>query len=235
MGSFDVLNLKNSLAAPHFLEASAGTGKTFAIEHIVVRLLLDEQVNLRSDEILLVTFTRAATRELKSRLRHNIQKALEGLVEKTSLFPYLEEIAQDLEKRSRVIKRLQEALFSFDQMQIFTIHGFCHQMLSLYPFDAGIRLHKGNIEESSHKEVMREQIIDCLRTDLTKELFHKHQIHQMLKHARYDLEYMVSKILSLIEQGGEFPKIDFYQESLEKFTEAIGELKKSSFKRKKSS
>ena len=57
-----------------FLEASAGTGKTFAIEHIVVRALLESSQPLTIDKILIVTFTRAATRELKHRVKKNLIK-----------------------------------------------------------------------------------------------------------------------------------------------------------------
>jgi exodeoxyribonuclease V beta subunit len=52
------------------IEASAGTGKTFTISALVTRLIADEGVNL--DEILVVTFTRAATAELRSRVRKRI-------------------------------------------------------------------------------------------------------------------------------------------------------------------
>ncbi len=66
MPGFNVLDPDLPLFKNHFLEASAGTGKTFAIENIVLRLL---QEGLSLDEILVVTFTRAATVELKERIR----------------------------------------------------------------------------------------------------------------------------------------------------------------------
>lgn len=69
MRGFDVLDPDLPLFENRFLEASAGTGKTFAIENLVVRLL-EEGVSL--DEILVVTFTRAATVELKERIRSRL-------------------------------------------------------------------------------------------------------------------------------------------------------------------
>src|SRR5579872_1501341 len=75
MQRFDVLSRQLNIRGSHLLEASAGTGKTFAIEHLVIRLLLEGKDPLLLEEILVVTFTRAATRELKNRIHGNLQKA----------------------------------------------------------------------------------------------------------------------------------------------------------------
>ena len=72
MKNFDILNPKTPILGNHFLEASAGTGKTFAIEHLVARLIKDEGFVL--DEILVITFTRAAVRELKIRIRQTLKE-----------------------------------------------------------------------------------------------------------------------------------------------------------------
>ena len=87
------------------IEASAGTGKTYTIENLVVRILEEKDVLL--DKILLVTFTEKATSELKNRIRENIKRELcnsEITVSKA--------------------KRLNEALVNFDSASIYTIHGF---------------------------------------------------------------------------------------------------------------
>ena len=76
MSSFNILAKETILESRLFLEASAGTGKTFAIEHLVVRLLVETTATL--EEILVVTFTRAATRELRERIRANLEKAIQG-------------------------------------------------------------------------------------------------------------------------------------------------------------
>ncbi|HNA62003.1 MAG TPA: UvrD-helicase domain-containing protein, partial [Rhabdochlamydiaceae bacterium] len=75
MSSFDILAKERPLEPRLFLEASAGTGKTFTIEHLVVRLLQETSVTL--EQILVVTFTRAATRELKERIRANLDKSVQ--------------------------------------------------------------------------------------------------------------------------------------------------------------
>lgn len=107
MKSFDILSTETQILGKRFLEASAGTGKTFAIENLVLRLILEAGLTL--DRILVVTFTRAATRELKTRIRLLLEK-----------------------------NGLDQVLLSFDHAQIFTIHGFCQRMLQEFAFEAGI-------------------------------------------------------------------------------------------------
>lgn len=110
MLGFDVLDPLLDLRRSYFLEASAGTGKTFTIENIVVRLL---QEGLEIDQILVVTFTRAATLELKMRIRRNLEE-----------------------------KKLTKALLAFETAKIFTIHGFCFHTLTEYAFETGFPLNQ---------------------------------------------------------------------------------------------
>lgn len=93
--------------------ASAGTGKTYTLEQLVLRLLCDGHATL--DQILLVTFTEKAAGELKSRLR-----------------TALEARAQDKPEDRR---KLQAAIDSFDQAAISTIHGFCQRVLQEHAFE----------------------------------------------------------------------------------------------------
>ena len=82
MKTFNVLNRTLKLHQHYLLEASAGTGKTFSIQNIVVRLLIEAtetQAPLSLSQILVVTFTRSATRDLKRRIRSNIEQAVELL------------------------------------------------------------------------------------------------------------------------------------------------------------
>lgn len=127
---FDCLSPKSPLFGPHLLEASAGTGKTFAIEHVFVRLILQE---IPLEEILVVTFTRAATRELKTRIRSNLERALQSISEGSPLWPYLDPFMNS----DQASFSLSQALKGFDQAQIFTIHGFCFRMLKEFAFETG--------------------------------------------------------------------------------------------------
>jgi exodeoxyribonuclease V beta subunit len=106
------------------IEASAGTGKTYTIEHMVIDLLLGDD-ELRISQILIVTFTERATFELTARIR----KLLQGIVDADPQLlakPYDE--AWEIGKKER--RRLQKALSSFDMAPIHTIHGFCHRVLT---------------------------------------------------------------------------------------------------------
>jgi len=141
MQRFDCLAKECPLWGPHLLEAAAGTGKTFAIEHIVVRLIL---AGVELEKILVVTFTRAATRELKQRIRANLQKALDALKTGETTWEYLQEYRDN----TRSLSFLQSALEIFDHCQIFTIHGFCYRQLSEFAFDIGLGLTLPNPDES---------------------------------------------------------------------------------------
>lgn len=85
MKEFNILDRNLSIFGPHFLEASAGTGKTFAIEHLVARLILETKDPIAMEQILIVTFTREATRELKRRIRQNLQCLYKDLREKMQI------------------------------------------------------------------------------------------------------------------------------------------------------
>ena len=136
MESYNCLDPNIKLWGHHFLEASAGTGKTFTIEHIVMRLLLEKDA-VDIDQILIVTFTRAATRELKQRIQNRLREGLKSLQQDVAKYPYLN---LDKQCKTLAIDRLNLALSCFDKAQIYTIHSFCHRMLAEYGFDAGILL-----------------------------------------------------------------------------------------------
>ena len=112
------------------IEASAGTGKTFTIEHLFVELLRSAPITI--DQILVVTFTEKATAELRSRIRRLIEDVLQGrsLVEPLS---ESQRITIDAEAQLRLERSL-----AFDRASIFTIHGFCQRMLSELAFLTGM-------------------------------------------------------------------------------------------------
>jgi len=113
------------------IEASAGTGKTFTLEHLVLDLLITGRAKI--EEILVVTFTDAATRELRERVRALIRKICDG---KGDIEPG-ENTALSWTIDDAVRGRLREALFRFDGAAISTIHGFCQRVLSEQAFYGG--------------------------------------------------------------------------------------------------
>ncbi len=118
------------------IEASAGTGKTYTIAGLVVRLLLELDIPI--EKILVVTFTEAATEELRSRIRQEIVNAREAFRTGESKSDFLRALCSGLKERAaEMIARLDLALGSFDQASIFTIHGFCQRMLKDRAFESG--------------------------------------------------------------------------------------------------
>lgn len=113
--------------AHHVVEASAGTGKTFLIEHRVVDLLLRTECTI--DQLLIVTFTEKATAELRMRIRRlldTVLKTKQHTAEETEPHWLIDSDARH---------RLAGALFNFDAAPIHTIHGFCQRVLVDNAFD----------------------------------------------------------------------------------------------------
>ncbi|MBE2259218.1 MAG: exodeoxyribonuclease V subunit beta [Rhodobacteraceae bacterium] len=124
------------------IEASAGTGKTWNICGLYLRLLLEQ--GLETQQILVVTFTNAATAELRQRLRARIVDVLAWLRnETTASDAFVARLVAAVEAnasvdRQRLRTLLEAALHTFDEAAVFTIHGFCQRALSDTPFAAGL-------------------------------------------------------------------------------------------------
>ncbi len=131
--NFDLLS--TPLLEANLIEASAGTGKTYAITGLFLRLLVERNLSLK--EILIVTFTEAATQELKYRIRTRLRQAIKVFSGERSDDIFLNDLAQRNKDSSSVPGILKEALRGFDQAAIFTIHGFCRQMLQRHAFESG--------------------------------------------------------------------------------------------------
>lgn len=117
------------------IEASAGTGKTFTIAAVVTRLVAEEGLPL--ERILVVTFTRAATAELKDRIRRRMVSTLSALrgSHAGSVDDHVRVLLDDgRDRQSEYADRLEEALTHFDRAQIFTIHGFALRLLEKLGF-----------------------------------------------------------------------------------------------------
>ena len=112
------------------LEASAGTGKTYTLVGILLRLLLEGQIE-RLDQALVVTFTKAATEELKTRLRAALVRARAAITRQDA-----DGFFAGLAQRPGADAKLQRALEDFDQAPIATIHGFCKRLLDEAAFES---------------------------------------------------------------------------------------------------
>ena len=147
------LPLTLPLRGSRLIEASAGTGKTWTIAALVVRLVLGhgrsaEQAPLRPflpSEILVMTFTRAATRELADRIRNRLAEAArcfaaeEGSAQDSG-DDFLRALRADYPigtTRREAAWRLAAAAEAMDDAAIHTIDAWCHRMLREHAFDSG--------------------------------------------------------------------------------------------------
>ena len=161
------------LLGKRLIEASAGTGKTYTIANLYLRLLLadfqfEQQLGQQSekgsnlclqpvDRILVVTFTRAATEELRGRIRDRIRELYEdvlrleqenenqidaefkALILRTQDNFYSDDpYDQEQSKKLKLTDWLQANLTQMDESSVFTIHGFCQRILKQFAFDSGV-------------------------------------------------------------------------------------------------
>ena len=131
------------ISGVHLIEASAGTGKTFTITRLFLRLILE---GYSASEILILSFTNAATQELQERIRKLLQQCLQenqvlklqGEGQDASRLKKEEgqDISQLLQnyKTEESARYLRKALENFDDINIHTIHAFCRHILSEQAF-----------------------------------------------------------------------------------------------------
>ena len=136
------------LRGSHLIEASAGTGKTWTIAALYVRLVLGHGDAgsapvrpLLPQDVLVMTFTRAATRELSDRIRARLTEAAQvfrGLVETGDDFLLqLREAYAPGEPREQAAYRLALAAQAMDDAAVYTIDAWCQRMLREHAFDSG--------------------------------------------------------------------------------------------------
>ena len=152
------------------IEASAGTGKTYTLAALYLRLLLglgnrpehcpensslnspadgfehsplnspeaeNKQMPLGVEQILVVTFTEAATQELRDRIRQRIREARKAFLAGQSDDPLLARLLEHTTAHQDKARLLELAAAEMDQAAIFTIHGFCQRMLKQHAFESG--------------------------------------------------------------------------------------------------
>jgi exodeoxyribonuclease V beta subunit len=132
------------LSGNHLIEASAGTGKTYSITGIFLRMILER--NMKPSQILILTFTEAAAAELKDRCRAVLRKALtmaEACVANPHFMPgenedaFIFSVIQNQGNPAQAQTLLREALLDLDSADISTIHSFCQKALKRYAFETG--------------------------------------------------------------------------------------------------
>ncbi|CAJ1776979.1 RecBCD enzyme subunit RecB [Aeromonas dhakensis] len=145
--------LRFPLHGERLIEASAGTGKTYTIAGLYLRLLLGHgplieegadagqasahERPLSVTEILVVTFTEAATAELRGRIRGRIHEARLAFMRGQSGDALLTQLLAEVEDHELAARRLLAAERQMDEAAVFTIHGFCQRMLKQNAFESG--------------------------------------------------------------------------------------------------
>ncbi|MGY3969767.1 exodeoxyribonuclease V subunit beta [Aeromonas enteropelogenes] len=145
--------LRFPLHGERLIEASAGTGKTYTIAGLYLRLLLGHgpvieegadagqpsahERPLSVTEILVVTFTEAATAELRGRIRGRIHEARLAFMRGQSGDALLAQLLAEVEDHELAARRLLAAERQMDEAAVFTIHGFCQRMLKQNAFESG--------------------------------------------------------------------------------------------------
>jgi|GEM_PF-3162549 len=169
MNKFNIQN-KDLLSGINIIDASAGTGKTFSMALIVLKLILEKDPPINIDQILAVTFTKAATHELKARIRSFIRIAYEytEAVLKNKTYDHenttLTSLVDSIGNKKDVLKKLNYALLWLDEAPIFTIHSFCQRTIKEYafelnaPFDPSIVTDQHEIEEEIFNDLTRKEI-----------------------------------------------------------------------------
>ena len=161
---------KLSLNKHAVIQASAGTGKTYTVERLVLRYLLqaDTQTGTpkyKLDDILLVTFTEKATGELKERIRSFISAAVDELREHNAQAHELTLPAgpeDNVLPPELLLPHLESQLQSFDRAQIFTIHGFCSKVIKEHAFYCNMPM---QMQMTDGKEIMTRVLRDYLNSD----------------------------------------------------------------------
>lgn len=153
------------LTGTRLIEASAGTGKTFTISALVLRLLLGDDPQrepLNIEQILVVTFTEAATAELRGRIRARIHRARLDFLRGYSDDFLTRHLIEKADHRVAIAERLLQAEQNMDQAAVFTIHGFCQRMLKEHAFESGIAFESEFL--TSESTLRLRAVEDCWRS-----------------------------------------------------------------------
>lgn len=147
--------LRLPLQGERLIEASAGTGKTYTIAALYLRLLLGLGGTaafprpLSVEELLVVTFTEAATAELRGRIRANIHELRIACLRQSTDNPLYASLLEEIADKQQAAQWLLLAERQMDEASVFTIHGFCQRMLSLNAFESGMLFEQQLIEDES--------------------------------------------------------------------------------------
>lgn len=165
MQKFDVK--KVALSGKNLIEASAGTGKTYSIAVLVMRLLVETELKIK--ELLLVTFTDAAVAELDERVRLFLRSAYRYLQTNAEMKDaLLQEILDEALKtgsREVIAQKLKDSIVLLDELEISTIHGFCNRTQQQFAFETNQLFDKELIKDD--RELIDQAVFEYWRSNVT--------------------------------------------------------------------
>lgn len=218
--NFDVT--KVPLEGKNLIEASAGTGKTYSVAIMVLRLILEKEI--RINQILMVTFTKAAVAELEERIRRFVrlgQRYAEGedIGDDT-----IKNIVQSVSREKGldyVREKLKSAVINLDETAVLTIHSFCQQTLTEFAFETNQLFNSEMLSDLS--PVLEEATQQFWREHITG--MDKNLLSQMLTHG-----LSIASIMDVVKNQLDgklfysFDKEAEYQFSTEKQLELLKEI-----------
>ncbi|MGR9073371.1 MAG: exodeoxyribonuclease V subunit beta [Gammaproteobacteria bacterium] len=204
------------LKGANLIEASAGTGKTYAITQLVLRFVVECDIPL--DQQLIVTFTNAATEELKSRIRSRLAEARRVLSAKAeggdeTLVKWARRLTVE---RSLALRRLELALLDIDRAGIFTIHGFCQRVLREHAMESGQLFDSELVEDID--EIRRQVADDFWR----EQVYLRSPLEASVLTARFPTpDDLLESVASVGRRAAVFPAAPDLNESLRQLPSAV--------------
>ena len=213
------------LCGASLIEASAGTGKTYTIVNLYIRLLLGHGcVPLGVEQILVVTFTNAATGELKERIRQRLRQAYLDFFAKSSQDDFIQQLIEQSDNVERDCQRLALASKQMDEAAVFTIHGFCHKALTEHAFESGAMYEQSFILDESEwlkiaaEDYWRKHVMTLPHQTLQLLLKHWSTPDAMLKD--------IGRLLSQHATPYQTADIDPAIKSVKQYAEQVAKLKR---------
>jgi exodeoxyribonuclease V beta subunit len=197
MTVFDLLDVP--LEGSNLIEASAGTGKTHNIVGLFVRLIVEKELAARN--ILVVTYTIAATEELRDRIRRRLVEMEGALLKGESKDPFIVGLIRKIQRsdRTEAARRLlRAAIRDFDEAAIYTIHSFCYRMLQEHAFESGALFETELIPDE-----------DAIKREFAQDFWRCHFYEAPLEFVAYSLSKNLSPdyYLDLLKQAYPNPTV----------------------------
>ncbi|MBN1653620.1 MAG: exodeoxyribonuclease V subunit beta [Deltaproteobacteria bacterium] len=187
----------------HLIEANAGTGKTHSIVGMLLHLILSGKHTI--DSILVVTFTNAATDELKTRIRNALLGAKDYFSSRGGekaghrAAEYLDYRLFNALDRKRARRLLKQALADFDQARIYTIHSFCNQILQQHAFECGVPFGRQIVESDS-------ELVEIAAADFFRNSIVHHNLSAAIASRR---NWSPSSLIAIYRAAKRYPRMRF--------------------------